>query len=183
LFSAIPILGIGKVTEVERFFDENRIPGTEKGIEARILAGGKFPLRMIQARPIKGRSFLGKLKALWSLPKAVSEASSILKEFQPQVVLGVGGYASGPTVLAASFLGMKRAIHEQNVVPGMTNRVLRWFSQRVFVSFEETKKYFPPEKTIVTGMPIRREILTCLQGDRQRIEKRKGEGLLFAFSE
>jgi len=67
--------------------------GTERGIEARILAGGKFPLRMIQAKPIKGRSFLGKLKALWSLPKAISEASSILREFQPQVVLGVGGYA------------------------------------------------------------------------------------------
>jgi UDP-N-acetylglucosamine--N-acetylmuramyl-(pentapeptide) pyrophosphoryl-undecaprenol N-acetylglucosamine transferase len=133
--------------------------GTERGIEARILAGGKFPLRMIQARPIKGRSFLGKLKALWSLPKAVSEASSILKEFQPQVVLGVGGYASGPTLLAASLLGMKRAIHEQNVIPGMTNRILKRFSQKIFVSFEETKKYFPEEKTIVTGNPIRKEIL------------------------
>jgi len=54
--------------------------GTERGIEARILAGGKFPLRMIQARPIQGRSFLGKLKALWSLPKAVSGAAAILKE-------------------------------------------------------------------------------------------------------
>ena len=70
--------------------------GTERGIEARVLAGGRFPLRMIQARPIKGRSFWGKVKALWSFPMAVSEASSILKEFQPQVVLGVGGYASGP---------------------------------------------------------------------------------------
>jgi UDP-N-acetylglucosamine--N-acetylmuramyl-(pentapeptide) pyrophosphoryl-undecaprenol N-acetylglucosamine transferase len=122
------------------------------------LAGGKFPLRMIQAKPIKGRSLPGKLKALWSLPKAVSEASSILKEFRPQVVLGVGGYASGPTLLAASFLGMKRAIHEQNVIPGMTNRILKRFSEKIFVSFEETKKYFPEGKTIVTGNPIRKEI-------------------------
>jgi UDP-N-acetylglucosamine--N-acetylmuramyl-(pentapeptide) pyrophosphoryl-undecaprenol N-acetylglucosamine transferase len=133
--------------------------GTERGIEARVLAGGKFPLKMIQARPIKGRSLLGKLKAIWSLPMAVSEACSILKEDQPQIVLGVGGYASGPTLLAASLLGMKRAIHEQNVVPGMTNRILKWFSQKIFVSFEETKKYFPVRKTILTGNPIRKEIL------------------------
>jgi UDP-N-acetylglucosamine--N-acetylmuramyl-(pentapeptide) pyrophosphoryl-undecaprenol N-acetylglucosamine transferase len=133
--------------------------GTERGIEARVLAGGKFPLKMIQARPIKGRSLIGKLKALWSLPMAVSEALAILKEFQPQMVLGVGGYASGPALVAASLLGMKRAIHEQNVIPGMTNRLLKRVSQKIFVSFEETKRYFPEKKTVVTGNPIRKEIL------------------------
>ena len=65
--------------------------GTERGIEARVLAGGKFPLRMIQARPIKGRSLQGKLKAIWSLPMAVSEASSILKEYQPSDGIGCRG--------------------------------------------------------------------------------------------
>ncbi len=136
--------------------------GTERGIEAKILPGGRFPLKTIQARPIKGRSFVGKLGALWNLPVAVSEALSILKGFDPQVVLGVGGYASGPTLLAASLLGMKRAIHEQNVIPGMTNRILKWVSQKVFVSFEETTRYFPEKKTIVTGNPIRKEIVNCL---------------------
>ena len=142
--------------------------GTERGIETKVLAGGKFPLKTIQARPLKGRSFLGKVKAIWSIPMAIREAYSILKDFQPQLVLGVGGYASGPTLMAASLLGIKRAIHEQNVIPGMTNRILKWFSQRIFVSFEETKRYFPDEKTIVTGNPIRREIF-------QGIEKRKGD--------
>jgi UDP-N-acetylglucosamine--N-acetylmuramyl-(pentapeptide) pyrophosphoryl-undecaprenol N-acetylglucosamine transferase len=131
--------------------------GTERGIETKVLAGEKFPLRTIKARPLKGRSLIGKLKALWSIPKVISEAFSILKEFQPQLVLGVGGYASGPTLLAASLLRMKRAIHEQNVVPGMTNRILKWFSQRIFVSFEETKRYFPKGRTILTGNPIRKE--------------------------
>jgi UDP-N-acetylglucosamine--N-acetylmuramyl-(pentapeptide) pyrophosphoryl-undecaprenol N-acetylglucosamine transferase len=105
---------------------------------------------------------------------AITEAYLILKDFQPQLVLGVGGYASGPTLMAASLLGMKRAIHEQNVIPGMTNRILKWFSQRIFVSFEETKRYFPDEKTIVTGNPIRREIFqpgTNVKG----IEKREGD--------
>jgi len=132
--------------------------GTERGIEAKVLAGGKFPLRTIKAMPLKGRSLLGKVKAIWSIPLAMAEAYSILKNLQPQLVLGVGGYASGPTLMAASLLGMKRAIHEQNVIPGMTNRILKWFSQRIFVSFEETRKYFPDERTSVTGNPIRKEI-------------------------
>jgi len=141
--------------------------GTEKGIETRVLAGGRFPLRTIQARPIKGRSLLEKIKVLWNIPMTVSEALSILKEFRPQIVLGVGGYASGPTLLAAFLLRLKRAIHEQNVVPGMTNRILRWFSQQIFVSFEETKKYFPEKKTIVTGMPVRREIFEGMKKPRE----------------
>ena len=103
---------------------------------------------------------------------AVSEALTILKEFQPQLVLGVGGYASGPTLLAASLLGMKRAIHEQNVMPGMTNRILKWFSQRIFVSFEETKKYFPEEEDPGHRQPDPEGILAALREDKAREEKR-----------
>ena len=142
--------------------------GTKRGIESRVLPGGKFPLITIQAMPLQGRSILGKVKALWFVPKAIGEAYSILKGLHPQLVLGVGGYASGPTLIAAFLLRMKRAIHEQNVIPGMTNRILKWFSQRIFVSFEETKRYFPDEKTVVTGNPIRREIF-------KGIEKKKGD--------
>ncbi|MDI7258697.1 MAG: undecaprenyldiphospho-muramoylpentapeptide beta-N-acetylglucosaminyltransferase [Thermodesulfobacteriota bacterium] len=157
-----PGMGIAEAFVEREMENEVLFIGTEKGIEARVLAGGRFPLRMIHAMPIKGRSLTGKLKALWTLPKAISEASAILKEYQPQFVLGVGGYASGPALLAAFFLRMNRAIHEQNVIPGMTNRVLKWFSQRIFISFEETKRYFPEKKTIVTGNPIRREIAACV---------------------
>jgi UDP-N-acetylglucosamine--N-acetylmuramyl-(pentapeptide) pyrophosphoryl-undecaprenol N-acetylglucosamine transferase len=146
--------------------------GTERGIEARVLPGGKFPLRTIRAKPIKGKSFLEKIKAIWSLPMSISEASSILKEVQPKLVLGVGGYASGPTLMAAFLLGMKRVIQEQNVIPGMTNRILKWFSQRIFVSFEEAKKYFPEGKTIITGNPIRKEFFVSLAAGREKMKKR-----------
>jgi UDP-N-acetylglucosamine--N-acetylmuramyl-(pentapeptide) pyrophosphoryl-undecaprenol N-acetylglucosamine transferase len=148
--------------------------GTERGIEAKVLADGRFPLRTIQARPLKGKSLLGKVKAIGSIPMAISEAYSVLKDFEPQLVLGVGGYASGPTLIAASLLRTKRAIHEQNVIPGMTNRILKWFSQRIFVSFEETRKYFPDRKTIVTGNPVRKEIFRP-PGDSKEIEKRRGD--------
>jgi UDP-N-acetylglucosamine--N-acetylmuramyl-(pentapeptide) pyrophosphoryl-undecaprenol N-acetylglucosamine transferase len=146
--------------------------GTERGIEAKVLQGGRFPLRTIQAKPIKGKSLLGKVKAIWSLPMATAEACSILKEFRPQLVLGVGGYASGPALLAAFFLGVKRVIQEQNVMPGMTNRILKWFSQRIFVSFEEAKKYFPDRKTIVTGNPIRKEFLAALREGKEGMKKK-----------
>ena len=144
--------------------------GTERGIEVRVLADGKFPLKTIRAMPFKGRPLSRKIRALGSIPSAVSEALSVLKDFRPQLVLGVGGYASGPVLLAAYLLGIKRAIHEQNMVPGMTNRILKWFSQLIFVSFEETTCYFPKKKTRVTGNPIRKEFFRCSRkqpkGDR-----------------
>ena len=156
--------------------------GTEKGIEARILADGKFPLRTIGAMPLKGKSLLAKGKALWSTPAAVSEALSVLKVFRPHIVVGVGGYASGPALVAAFLLGMKRAIHEQNMIPGMTNRFLKRLSHRVFVSFEETKGYFPEEKTFVTGNPIRKEFLACLHPGRERaVKKEEGRFTVLTF--
>jgi UDP-N-acetylglucosamine--N-acetylmuramyl-(pentapeptide) pyrophosphoryl-undecaprenol N-acetylglucosamine transferase len=109
---------------------------------------------------------------------AIFEAYSILRKFQPQLVLGVGGYASGPTLLAAFFLGIKRAIQEQNVMPGMTNRILKWFSQRIFVSFEEAKEYFPDKKTVVTGNPIRKEFFASLKEGKGEMKKRDGFTLL-----
>lgn len=149
--------------------------GTERGIEKRVLSGGRFPLKMITAMPLKGRSLWGKVKAIGAVPVAVSEALSILKGFRPQIVLGVGGYASGPTLLAASLLGVKRAVHEQNMVPGMTNRILRWFSHRIFISFEETTRFFPGEKTFVTGNPVRKEISGCLGAGKSGTGRRKEE--------
>jgi len=165
-----PGIAIAEAFEEREPGNEVLFIGTEKGIEMRVLAGGRFPLRTIRVLPFKGRSFWGKMKALGAIPLAISEALSVLRGFQPQMVLGVGGYASGPALLAAYLLGIHRAIHEQNMVPGMTNRILKWFSQRIFVSFEETRRYFPEKKTRVTGNPIRKEFLSCSskppRGDR-----------------
>lgn len=143
--------------------------GTEKGIEARVLADRRFPLKTIRVMPLKGKSVLEKGRALWSLPKAVQEALGVLREFRPEVVIGVGGYASGPTLVAAFLLGTKRVIHEQNLIPGLTNRFLKRLCHKVFVSCEETQKYFPKGKTIVTGNPIRKAFLASL--GRQTEEK------------
>ena len=165
-----PAMAIAETFTEREAGNEVLFIGTEKGIETRILGGGRFPLRTIRARPLKGISLWGKIVALGSIVPAIREALSILRDFQPHLVLGVGGYASGPTLLAASWLGVPRVIHEQNMIPGMTNQILKAFSQRVFVSFEETRGYFPGRKTWVTGNPVRKEFLSCLKprprGDR-----------------
>lgn len=169
----------------EAFIDrekENKVLfiGTQKGMEARVIPKKKFLLRTIKVKPIQGRSFRGKAESILGLPKAVYEAGLVLKEFRPQLVLGVGGYASGPTLIAAFLLRVKRAIQEQNMVPGMTNRILKWFSQRIFVSFDEAKKYFPNQKTFLTGNPIRKEFLTDFYRSKGGKEK-KGPFTIFIF--
>jgi UDP-N-acetylglucosamine--N-acetylmuramyl-(pentapeptide) pyrophosphoryl-undecaprenol N-acetylglucosamine transferase len=81
----------------------------------------------------------------------------IIKKFNPALVIGAGGYVSGPVVLAAFFMGIKTAIHEQNTFPGLTNRILAKITDLILVSFESTVAYFPKEKTVMAGNPVRRQ--------------------------
>lgn len=129
--------------------------GTERGLENRILKGLGFSLRLIDIEGIKGKSMAKAWEAMIKIPRSLMQASTIIRDFSPDIVLGVGGYASGPAVMAAHFMGTKTAIAEQNALPGLTNRILGKFADRVFLTFEQTKKWFSPSKTIVTGNPIR----------------------------
>jgi UDP-N-acetylglucosamine--N-acetylmuramyl-(pentapeptide) pyrophosphoryl-undecaprenol N-acetylglucosamine transferase len=89
------------------------------------------------------------------IPGSLLESYRIIRSFRPDVVAGVGGYASGPAVLAARMMGIKTVIAEQNAVPGLTNRILGHFVHRVFVTFTDSRRYFPEGKTAVTGNPVR----------------------------
>jgi UDP-N-acetylglucosamine--N-acetylmuramyl-(pentapeptide) pyrophosphoryl-undecaprenol N-acetylglucosamine transferase len=88
-----------------------------------------------------------------------AQSRKILKTFRPDMVLGVGGYASLPMVLAAKGMQIPRYIHEQNAIPGMTNKILARFADRVFITLDESAKFFPNETTQLTGNPLRRQIL------------------------
>ena len=98
--------------------------GTNRLIDAKALAGRKFARETIVSHGIKGKTIISKLKALLWLPVSVLAAAKIIRNFQPDVVLGVGGYVTGPVVLAAKLLGVVTCIHEQNSVPGLANRIL-----------------------------------------------------------
>ncbi len=129
--------------------------GTERGLEKRVLPELGYPLATLDVEGIKGRSWRNSLQAALKIPKSMIQAYKITRDFSPDVVLGVGGYASGPAVLAAHLMGIKTAIAEQNAIPGVTNRILANFVDRIFLSFPDRDGEFPARKSMVTGNPIR----------------------------
>ncbi|MEK7851375.1 MAG: glycosyltransferase, partial [Deltaproteobacteria bacterium] len=137
--------------------------GTEKGIEARVLPKLGWPVRFISAEGIKGKGVLSKIRALYKLIPGFFESVKVIKEFRPDAVIGVGGYASAPLLMAARFLKIRTTIHEQNALPGVTNRILGKFVNRVFISFPDSAGFFPERKVVVSGNPLRREIVEGLQ--------------------
>lgn len=137
--------------------------GIERGIEARVLPRLGFRHEFITAAGIRSKSRLSQLKGLAMLLYGYSQSRKILRTFRPDLVLGVGGYASGPVVMAARGLQIRRFIHEQNAIPGLTNKFLARYAEKVFVSLDESRKFFPPEKLFLTGNPIRKEILAEME--------------------
>ncbi len=93
-----------------------------------------------------------------SLPRSIFQSRAVLRSFAPDIVLGVGGYASGPVVWTAWLMGYKTAIHEQNVYPGLSNRILGKFVNRIFVSFAGSARHFPESRTVVSGNPVRKKL-------------------------
>ncbi len=137
--------------------------GTERGIEARVLPRLGFRVEFIAAAGIRGKGGFSQLKAVAMLLYGYAQSRRILKEFRPDRVLGVGGYASGPVVLAARGMQIRRFIHEQNAIPGMTNKILARFAEEVFISLDESRNFFPKGKALLTGNPVRREILATAE--------------------
>ena len=133
--------------------------GTERGVEARLLPKLGYRLELIAAAGVRGKSLIGQIKGLAGLMYGYSQSRRILKDFKPDLVLGVGGYASAPIVLAARGLLIPRFVHEQNAIPGMTNKFLSRLAGQSFISLEESRKFFPKETTILTGNPLRKQIL------------------------
>jgi UDP-N-acetylglucosamine--N-acetylmuramyl-(pentapeptide) pyrophosphoryl-undecaprenol N-acetylglucosamine transferase len=133
--------------------------GTARGLEARAVPAAGYPLELLQVSGLKRMGLGATLRGLGRLPGALGRSLAILRRFRPDVVLGVGGYASGPLVLAAALTGRPTALQEQNSVPGFTNRVLGRFVRRAFIAFPEAAARFPAGKSLATGNPVRRAFL------------------------
>jgi UDP-N-acetylglucosamine--N-acetylmuramyl-(pentapeptide) pyrophosphoryl-undecaprenol N-acetylglucosamine transferase len=140
--------------------------GSGRPLEKAALARVGFPLATLAIEGIKGRGFFRQLKAGAKIPAAIWQAARILLREKPQVVIGVGGYSAGPVVMAAFLLRIRRALHEQNMLPGVTNRMLARFANRIYVSFEGTKADWNPRKVLLTGNPVRKEFIS--QADQPR---------------
>jgi UDP-N-acetylglucosamine--N-acetylmuramyl-(pentapeptide) pyrophosphoryl-undecaprenol N-acetylglucosamine transferase len=151
--------------------------GTDRGLEKKILGELGFPLRTLKVEGLQGRGTGRILVSLLKIPGSLLASFRLLRAFQPSVVVGVGGYASGPTVLAARLMGLKTAIAEQNAFPGLTNRILGRFVDRIFVTFLASERWFPTGRTRVTGNPIRAAFLA----DQTKTGKRDPRFTLLIF--
>jgi len=130
---------------------------TPKPVTARILSQYGIPWEPMASRALKGQGLFARLRAVAGLPGNIWAARSRLKALRPQLVLGIGGHTAGPVGVAAWSLGIPLAIHEQNTIPGVTNRLLSRLASRVFLSFPDRQGFFPPGKSTWTGNPIRPE--------------------------
>jgi UDP-N-acetylglucosamine--N-acetylmuramyl-(pentapeptide) pyrophosphoryl-undecaprenol N-acetylglucosamine transferase len=133
--------------------------GSNVGMESKLVPQAGYSLYLIPAGGIKGKNFAARLLALLKLPLGFIEAIRIIISFNPDVVLGVGGYAAAAVCICARLFGIPVAIQEQNSVPGLTNRLLGKIAQRIFTAFPVSEKFFPTTKVIESGNPIRAEIL------------------------
>ena len=148
----IPALAIAN--QLKKSYDaEVLFIGTARGIENRLVPAAGFPLQLVRVGALKNVSLMTRVKTAFDLPRALWDAGRMLNEFAPDVVIGVGGYASGPAMLAAVVKHIPTLAFEPNVVPGFANRAVSKFVSGAAVHFEETAKYFRHAE--VTGVPVR----------------------------
>jgi len=132
---------------------------TGNPLERSVLNETDFRLETITAEGIKGRGLWNQVKSALKIPRGVVESVRILKGYQPDLTVGLGSYSAGPVVVSAWLMRTKIVLHEQNILPGITNRILARFADRIYVSFDDTKKRFDPQKIRLTGNPVRKELL------------------------
>ncbi len=129
--------------------------GSDSGIESRKWTLPPGNRRLLSVKGFKNKTAGEKLSSAFLLLESMVESKKIIREFMPDAVLGVGGYASFPIVMTAILMRIPAAIHEQNSVPGLANKILARFVKEIFISFETSQKYLPAGKTRLTGLPVR----------------------------
>lgn len=142
--------------------------GTDRAVDQNAMAQYGFASRAVPCGALKGGNLTAKLKTMAQLPWSLLQAWRVLHEIKPDLVLGVGGYVTGPVVLAAKLSGIPTCIHEQNSVPGLANRKLGAIVDRIFVSIPGSEHFFETNKCRLTGNPLRREILALAQKEQSQ---------------
>jgi len=142
--------------------------GTDNPLEVSILLRRGFDHVGISAGGLRGQGIWRQSHALFKLPIGFWQAVRTTWRFKPDLTIGVGGYASGPVALAARLMGKNMVIHEQNLLPGFTNRMLGRFAHRVFVSFPDDLGMFTSSKTMLTGNPVRQEVLRAASSESRK---------------
>lgn len=162
--------GIAIAREILRRSPESEVlfVGTARGIETRIVPENGFQLALINSAGLKNVGFAGKVKGMAILPKSFLEAREVIRDFRPDVVVGAGGYVSGPVLLMAHFMRFPTLVMDSNALPGFTNRRLARFVDKAALTFDAALPFFG-KKGIVTGNPVRKEFFNV--GKREAGER------------
>jgi UDP-N-acetylglucosamine--N-acetylmuramyl-(pentapeptide) pyrophosphoryl-undecaprenol N-acetylglucosamine transferase len=153
----IPALAVARAL-VARHGAQILFVGTERGLETRLVPQAGFQLRLVRVGPLKNVSLLTRLRTALDIPASVLACRRILREFQPDVVLGIGGYASGPGTAAALLLHVPVMVFEPNAMPGLANRIVGKRVQSAVINFPAAAKWFRNPEVI--GIPVRAEFFT-----------------------
>ena len=137
--------------------------GSPDGLEAKIVPAAGIDFKSMRVSGIRRSLSLENFKTVYHFLTAISKSKKYLKEFNPDIVIGTGGYVCGPVVYAAGKMKYKTIIHEQNSLPGVTNKFLARYVDKIMVCFEEAKKYFPEKKVVLTGNPRASEVAATLK--------------------
>ncbi|MEW8971579.1 undecaprenyldiphospho-muramoylpentapeptide beta-N-acetylglucosaminyltransferase [Mesobacillus jeotgali] len=133
--------------------------GTEKGLESKLVPRENIPFKSIHITGFKRKISFENVKTVLRFLKGVRDSKKMLKDFKPDVVIGTGGYVCGPVVYAAAKMGIPTIVHEQNSVPGLTNKFLSRYVDKIAICFEEARQFFPEQKVVLTGNPRASEVL------------------------
>ena len=159
IFPALSIAG-----EIRRRMPEADIlfVGAEGRMEMERVPAAGYPIKGLPVSGFDRKHLLRNVKVVARLLKSMRMAKSILKEFNPDIAIGVGGYASGPMLKAAQKAGIPTLLQEQNSYAGVTNKMLAAKAQRICVAYEGMERFFPKEKIVLTGNPVRQNLLDCV---------------------
>ena len=161
--------------------------GAERGLERDLIAHTDYPFRTVNIssfhRSFRPAEIKHNLVSLKNLAHAEREANAILNDFHPDLIVGTGGYASYPLVRYGAKAGIPTAVHESNIVPGLTTRQLEPHCDRIMVGFEDCRAHYKhPEKVVVTGTPVRGDFFTISkQQAKEKLGMNDGRKLIVSF--
>ena len=167
-----PAIAIANKIKEENPDCEILFVGTEKGIESEIVPKYGYELKTVTVQGFRRKIDFENVKRVFKLCKGLEQSRRIVKKFKPDIVIGTGGYVSGPVLFNSALNKTITIVHEQNSFPGVTNKILSKMVTRVLTSFEDSHERFPEEsrdKLVLTGNPVRKEILQA----RKSISRKK----------
>ena len=182
-----PALAVARVLLERRPDSEILFVGAEDGMEATLVPREGFRLETLQIssymRSLKPSAIRHNVRAALSIRRALKKADRIIRDFQPDVILGTGGYASYPVVKCAAGMGIPTAVHESNMVPGLTTKMLEGSADRIMVGFEECRQHYRhPDKIVVTGTPVRGDFFDLTRSQaREKLGLTDGRPLIVSF--